>query len=439
MLIGYSILDPVVVSGFTLYCLWLLSQSPVRLFLFFPAVLSLYFIIPSITLITLWQTVPALLFLRGVFGRGLKFPPRLWLGLQLLLVVVALSVIWPLFAGGDLTRALIRLFYFITLFSLFSFSYELGSHPKALRFLISGLIITGIVYSLYGVYQLIAVRMGLPVRGIVYGDSPVSLLPVQGAFARINSFANEPKRLGYVLFLASLASFYTAVASPRKIYYIIFGLLSLAVSFFTFSTSFFAAVLVFLVLAATLQPKYAVLSLFLFGLLAGFLALFSLDSLIDAFSGLFDARLAELEIGIDGRFVYRQEFFAFDLLGKDPLYALFGVGLGQYFRVLSGEYGFGVGIGLDGRTLLPLNSVPLELIFDLGLIVAVVVYAWLARLVLRLRGVGEYYLSLSLLFLLIQSFWIQTSLFIAVVAGLGLARLELRNKVSVAPLHPLAP
>ncbi len=432
MLIGYSFLDPVVVGSFTLYCLWLLTQNPVRLFAFLPAALSLYFFIPSITLITLWQTVPALLFIRGVFGRGLKYPPRLQFALQLLLAVVVLSVLSPLFTDGDFTRALIRLVYYLTLFALFSFSYELGSHPKALRFLISGLIATGLIYSFYGIYQLIAVKTGLPVRGIIYGVSPVSLLPLQGAFARINSFANEPKRLGYVLFLASLASFYSASVSRGKKIYLACGILSLIVSFFTFSTSYFSAIAVFFVLGSITHPKYAAWLSLVFAVLAGLLAIFNLDSLIETARELVDARLVEFEVGIDSRFVYRQEFFVLDFLQNDPLSSFFGVGLGQYFSVLSEKYGAGVGIGQDGRTLIPLNSQLLELVLDLGLIAAVLVCVFLGRLVLKLKGAGEVFLSLSLLFLIIQSFWIQTGLFVAVFAGLGLARLELHEALQVA-------
>jgi hypothetical protein len=426
MLIGYSLVDPIVVIGFTVYCLWLLLQSPVRLFSFLPAALSLYFFIPSLTLITLWQTVPALLFLRGLLGRGLKFPPRMKLGLQLLLAVLAVSFLWPVLAQGDLVRASIRLFYYLTVFALFSYSYELGAHPRALPLLVKGLVITGLIYGFYGAYQLVAVQVGLPVRGIVYGASPVSLLPVQGAFARINSFANEPKRLGYVLFLASLASFYWAGIARGKKQFIAVGAFAFVVSLFTFSASYYGAILVFLVVGAFLYPKYASSVVLFLAVLGGFLALFNLDALVETVRQIVDARFAEFELGVDGRFVYRQEFFAFDFLGKDPFSSLFGVGLGQYFRVLSERYGSGVGIGDDGRTLLPLNSVVFELIFDLGLAVAAIIYAFLARLVLRLRNAGEDLLALSLLFLVVQSLWIQTSLFIAVFAGLGLARLDLR-------------
>ena len=53
MLIGYSILDPIVVFLGTILALYYLAVSPVRLLGWLPAALSLYFVIPTITLLTL--------------------------------------------------------------------------------------------------------------------------------------------------------------------------------------------------------------------------------------------------------------------------------------------------------------------------------------------------------------------------------------------------
>lgn len=424
MLIGHGPIDTAVVVGFTIYCAWILTREPVKLFSFLPAALSLYFFIPSITLVTLWQTVPGLLFLHGFLRSGFTIPKHFRVAGQIVAIVALFAFLAPFLLGGDASRALIRLFFYVTLFSLFSFSFKVGRNPNALRHLINGLVVTGLVYSLYGLYQLVAAKTGLPVRGIVHGVSTESVLPIQGFFVRINSFASEPKRLGYVLFVAALAAYTTARVSPLRRRFELLAVFFLSISILTFSTSYYAALATFFAASSLIYPKYIFKIWPILLSLAAFLAFFNADSILDAIQSMVDARLTELEIGMDGRFVYRQEFFAVDFIRKNLSSVPFGLGLGQYFRELTQAYGPGVGIGEDGRTLLPLNSLPLELVFDLGAIVVGLVYAWIIRTIFILKKTGEDFLALSLLFLLIQSYWINTALFLSLYMGLSCARLE---------------
>jgi hypothetical protein len=65
------------------------------------------------------------------------------------------------------------------------------------------------------------------------------------------------------------------------------------------------------------------------------------------------------------------------------------------------------------------------LIFDLGLIAAVLIYGGLILLVFRLRRAGETFFCLSLLFLLAQSLTILNLLYIVFFAGMAFGRLAL--------------
>ena len=77
---------------------------------------------------------------------------------------------------------------------------------------------------------------------------------------------------------------------------------------------------------------------------------------------------------------------------------------------------------------MPLNSNFLELIFDLGLIAAVLIYGGLILLVFRLRRAGETFFCLSLLFLVVQSLTILNLLYIVLFAGMALGCLTLQRR-----------
>lgn len=428
MLFGYTPFDPLVVLGSTAYTVYLLSRNPVRLIGWMPAALSFYFFMPFITLLTLWQVVLLILTGRAFFQLRLRAAPFAQPVFLVVFLAFVMSSIYGVFVGLDGTRAAIRILYYLGLFALMSFAYEMGRRPDCLQVLLKGLALTGVVLAVYGLYQIVAIQVGLPVRGIVRGTQGAQMA-FENGILRINSFASEPKRLGYILFLGALACVFWARLQPqhgRRLWLAALGIF--AMSLFTFAASYFAAVFLFVCAAVLLYPSRA--TIYFFGLLVmGAMAMVVFPDLgiYESLEHGYERRLEEVETGLDGQRVYRQEFFAQDYLARHPLAAIFGVGLGQYFVTLYQEYGVGVGFNGYGG-LVPMNSTFLELVLDLGGAVAVLFYLAIAALIWQLRRAGEHFLCLALLFVTVQSLTILTVPFMVFFGGLGTARLVVRRQ-----------
>ncbi|HCQ66711.1 MAG TPA: hypothetical protein DIU07_16880 [Rhodobacteraceae bacterium] len=431
MIFGYTLLDPLVVLLGTALAIRLLATDSVRLVAYLPAALSVYFFIPTVTLLTLWQVVPMLLVLR-VFLRGrITVPSSVRPVFGLFALVLFASAGYGFIPGSDTTRASIRVFYYLGVFGLFAFAYEMGRHQKSYVYLLRGFAVLAGVFAIYGVYQIVAYYTGLPFRGIVYGPSGAGF-PVINGLPRINSLANEPKRLGFVLFVGALAFFELArhVDASRRTRYQLYGAFILAVSVLTFSSSYFISVAAFGVAALLLYPKRSVR--YVIPVIVASAIVWAIGNQLglgETLANIFDSRYAELELGLDAKFVYRQEFYARDYLLNHPWAILTGVGVGQYYSVLFSEYGVGVGYNEYGG-LMPLNSMLLELLFDLGGLVTVPFYILLGMLVLKLRRSGLRFLTLALLYLTLQSLSIQTLHFQMLIAGLALGQLRIKSPVA---------
>lgn len=428
MLFGYTPLDPLVVLIGTGIAVFFLARNPVRLMGLMPTALTIYFFIPTVTLLTLWQTVPLLLTGRLFLKARIHVARFAQPFLMVLLFAFAASSLYAVLHGGDTTRAAVRMLYYLGLFALMSFAYEMGRKPECLNILMRGLVVLGAVLAVYGLYQFVAAQTGLPVRGIVRGLNGAQM-PFEGGVPRINSFASEPKRLGYVMFLCGMAALFLARATPAKaqrLTWTAYGIFALSIM--TFAASYFLTIALFAAVALLLYPSRAAIYALGLILLGALIALVFPDlGLIDAIVEGYERRAAEFEVGLDGQVVYRQEFYAWDYLANNPASAISGVGLGQYFGVLNQAYGLGVGYSERGA-LLPLNSNFLELLFDLSGIAAVVVYAGIVLLILRLRSAGETFLCLALLFVTLQSLTILTLQWMVLFAGIGTARLAMAHQ-----------
>jgi hypothetical protein len=350
--------------------------------------------------------------------------------LTFILILFVASSGYALFLGADQTRALIRIIFYLGVFSILFFCYEMGRRPDCYDILLKGVAITGIIFALYGLYQLIAVNIGLPVRLIVRGTEQISFAD-EGGILRVNSFASEPKRLGYILFLGFIACLFLANQKPAqasKWKWSAYG--TLAISILTFSGSYFLAIVLFGMAALILYPfrsrKFVFLMVPIF---VGIILLIPDLGVSEAIQDGYERRSAEIEVGLDGIRVYRQEFFAWDYLARYPKSIFSGVGMGQYYSIFFQEYGEGAGFN-DFGGLIPLNSTLLETLFDLSGIGAALIYLSTIALILKLRQAGETFLCLSLLFVTIQSFTILTLPFMALFAGIGIARLALPSSIN---------
>lgn len=425
---GYTPLDPLIVLLGTGIAIYFLGTRPLRLIAWLPAMLTLYFFIPFVTLLTMWQTVPLLLAGRALLkGQIQAYRPAQLLLLILLSVFIA-SAFYAILMGSDPTRAVIRTMYYAGVFAIMSFTYEMGRREDCYELLLKGLVVLGTVLMIYGLYQIIAAYTGLPFRGILRGLNRAQAA-FEGGFFRVNSLATEPKRLGYVMFVCAMACLFMIQFRPeqaRRLKWTSAGILF--TSLFTFAGSYFAAILLFSSAASILYPSRATkYVLGGFGLAIVVMTAFPDLGLISTIQEGVERRLNEVEVGLDGYKVYRQEFYAWDYLANHPVAAIFGVSIGQYYGVFSSSYGIGAGISPNG-SLLPLNSNFLELLFDLGGAAAVVFYGAIGVLILALRRCGETFICLALLFLTMQSMTILTLHFMVLFAGIGTGRLALARQ-----------
>ena len=433
---GYTIIDPIVVILGTLLAAYYLIRMPIRLLAFLPAALSVYFFIPTFTFITLWQIVPSLIIIWLIIGQRLALsrPINMLMVFAILAIAWALSIALTL--GEDPTRAILRLVYYAGALGVAIFCYVMGRSPKAYRLFLRGLVATGIIFAFYGLYQVAAATTGLPYRGIVRGIAFAQAAYESGVF-RINSFASEPKRLGYILFVCGLACwFHKPDNKNTKIRLQFSSICIFGVSFFTISASYYIAVLGTIAGSLVLFDT-KVNKLFYYLGAAGVISLiaFSDSDIWGALELGLNRRLVEIEVGADGQRVYRQEFFAWKFVDSHPVDTLLGTGLGQYYSRLHFEYGIGAGMTPRGE-LFPLNSNALELVLEFGAIFTLVFYLGLAKLIWRLRNAKEHFLSISVMFLAIHSFTVVTFLFIAMFSGIGLGRLQYARSRQIEKNRP---
>lgn len=428
MAFGYTPLDPLVVLIGTFYGLYLLTVQPFRLIGWMPAALSFYVFIPTVTLLTFWQTIPLILTFRVIVRGTLSLPKEVWLISGFLFGAFLASALGALAVGDDSTRAVIRTIYYLGIFALLAFSYEACRTEEIYVLFLKGLVVAGTILAVYGLYQIIAISTGLPFRGIVRGTG-VGQIAFEAGLLRINSLASEPKRLGYVLFVCALACpFYAQYRPERRRRLIWTGVFIAGISLLTFSGSYFSGIALFALAFLILYPSRATVYTLVLAVLVSLVwGLFPDASVFEAISEGYERRLSEVEVGLDGRVVYRQEFYGWDYLENQPMAALFGVGLGQYFTVLHQTYGAGAGYNEYGG-LQPFNSLFLELAFDFGSLVSTLFYVAMLALVLRLRHAGERFLTLALIFLLAQSLSVLNMHFIIFFAGVGLGKLHLSAK-----------
>lgn len=425
---GYTLLDPLIVLLGTGIAIYFLGTRPLRLMAWLPAMLTVYFFIPFVTLLTMWQTVPLLLAGRALLKGQLRAHGSVQLILLALLTVFMASAFYAVLLGPDPARAVIRILYYMGIFAIMSFAYEMGRREECYALLLKGLVTLGVVLMIYALYQIVAAYTGLPFRGILRGTGGAQAA-FEGGFFRVNSLATEPKRLGYVMFVCALACLFLVQIRPeraRRLKWTAAGILIM--SLFTFAGSYFTAILLFGIVASILFPSRATKYVFgIFGVLIILMTAFPDLGVLEAVREGIDRRLNEVEVGLDGTRVYRQEFYAWDYLANHPAAAVFGIGIGQYFQTFANTYGIGAGINHFGG-LQPLNSNFLELVFDLGGIAAVVFYGAIGVLILVLRRRGETFLCLALLFLTTQSLTILTLQFMVLFAGVGTGRLALARQ-----------
>lgn len=439
---GYSWVDPVVVLGCIIFTFYALYKRPRWMLCALPTMLTIYFFIPVVSYQTPFQIIPLIL---GGWVMFFDKSGRVAVHSKLIVVLVIgllASLAYAIWAGGAGTRPYMRTLYYLSILFTFIYAFSRIRTREDLRLAMWGLVIAGAVHAGYSVYQIFAHEAGLPFRAIVRGaGGDFSLVRAYGTI-RVNGLASEPKRLSYVLFAAMIAAFYLrhdARTGLRKFLLGGIGALCLIMSIFSFSASYFFAVGLTMIFLSLLSPK--MLRLFVMSLLPLSLLFLTNPTATRAvytnIETIITDRFSEVEVGLDGETVYRQEFFANDYSLENPEVALLGVGLGRYNHVFRSEYGPEAGYGGDG-TILPLNSQVYEVLFDLGFIGAFLFILCPAIFLLRIGRKNRFELTLFMMtsFLLLQSLFIINMGVLAFVLGIGASYMYHRKLAKASNAQP---
>lgn len=428
---GYTFFDSIIVIIASLLALYAALKVPGRLMLFLPAMLSVYVFIPFLTLLRLSDIVSIILFGVIVIQGKFFFPGGVKQSIQILLLIFALELIASIIIGDTVfLRIIIRTMSYVGLLGLFLFSWQECQNKNNYELLIRGVAIIALIHATYGVYQIVASKTGLPFRGIVRDIYHVQVA-YEGDLLRINGLADEPKRLGYLLAAGSFAFFELARQlsnTQRAMLLRLFGIGVFGVSVLTFSGSYFLAAgfaggLIMLLRPPNMKFLAVIASLIIcFGIVfAG-----SVSQLVNSVLTGFERRVDEVELGLDGKVVYRQEFFAQQFLEQNPITIITGVGIGRSNKALNTA--FGDGAGLDDIYLLPLNSGFFQLIFDMGIVGTLLIYSALLVIIIRAWRQKEIFIVQILVLLGIQSFTIIVMQYLVVFMGAALARISADKK-----------
>ncbi|MGB0241001.1 MAG: O-antigen ligase family protein, partial [Verrucomicrobiales bacterium] len=430
MPVGHGPIDYVVVIICLLIAGHALLTDPRRLLYFLPAFVTIDFFIPLVSQLTPGRLIPLMIGCWWLATNGLPrgLPLSRWLAIGSVVIVAA--ALFGYLSGGSGSRAVIRSLNYVNLLILCGFTWKHARTRTGIRMLLSGFAIAGLIHGFHSIYQVFANKFELPYRSIVYSEdeSPMRIQMLTAGF-RINGFADEPKRLGFVLLTGSLALVHLASAvreSPRRYTMQIIASVLFLLSLYTFSSSFLFALAIWLPIMLLISRRSWK---FFAGAIIASALVFVLKvdlilNYIDIQKEFIESREQEMEEGLDATKVYRQEFYANDYLKRHPLKIVTGVGMGQYYMAFRKFYGPVAGMGVGGA-LLPLNSQIFEVILDTGIAGALLIYLGGIIVIWKLKRLGPDGAIMSIIsaFILIQSLFVQSLSYHALTMGAGAAML----------------
>lgn len=432
MILGHGIIDYIVVLLCVVFAAYLLLTRPQHLLVFLPTMVSIDFFIPFISQLTPGRLVP--LVIAGwwfYLGKSpFRQPVGIWL--KMALAIMAISTLVAMSMQDSGLRPLIRALNYLNLVILCGFVWQFGRNKLGTLKLFQGFALAGLIHGAHCIYQLIAVRVGLPFRGIIYSaeKAGASLAGSEIGGFRINGFADEPKRLGLVLLAGIIGLLFLAARQhdpTRKHVMQGIAVMLLLLSFLTYSSSYLIALVLWLpvFLLFTQRGRKYTVWLAAIAVVIGIFAATPVANYVTTQEELFESRERELEEGIEATMVYRQELFAEDYLKLNPMTAVSGVGMGRYYEVFNRNYGMAAGMGLYGD-LLPLNSQFFELMYDTGLPGLLLVYVGCMVVYWKVRrhGLAGFMLGAIILFQVIQSFFVQSLPMLMLATGGALAFLQ---------------
>lgn len=384
-LIGHGLLDYLFVFLMLAYAFYAGQTKPSRILYILPACLSFFFFIPLGSNLTADKLVPTVFVVSVVLSKGSNYfrlsetKANNWIGKIWILIAFSaiLGSLYSNYYENHVTspffksRLIIQLISYVNYILIFIIIRKEISKVDGKRIALSAFLMTTTILSLYGIYQYFAHQLGLPYRGIVYSASSTGFggyQDIDNLIFRVNSFANEPKRLTYFLVIGLIILIKYKSPILKKInlisYFSLIGIHGI-VLWLTYSTSIYLAIAVFI----TVLMIYTIFIKFnttIFQLLTVVLILTSAFYLYKKtyFDRLYTTRVDnQIE-----REEVRAEVKGQEFLVNNPEMFIFGLGPGIYNFALSKEFPNVAGLSENGTFLIPFNSGLMTYLFDFGII-----------------------------------------------------------------------
>lgn len=400
--LGFGFIDYFMVILFAVVTLWIALTKPSRIIYILPAACTFYFFIPFTTELTPYKIVPLVLIIvttitgkRNYFsGSGNNWIIFMWLW-------VLVSFFWGFACAFGLDffghihspfkRFFIQIINYLNMVVIYLIAKKECSDKEKFYLFVKSYIFTTTILCLYGLFQIFAFKFGLPFRWVVYGttqdlaQSMYDRLDPEEMIFRINSLAQEPKRLSYVLPISVFL-----IVGLRKVWgdefmskararILIF--LHIFCAFMTYSTSLYFAMAIFIPVTFLLgifrkaQRNYT--KVFTMGLI--FLILSS-PLYIDILMKIYDARVIAQLNGLNVIQWKKAEQFGIEAIQAKPWVVFTGTGLGGwnfffYYAGLKGWFVF-------PRGFMHMNSGMMISMFDLGLIGLILINSHIVRVFL---------------------------------------------------------
>jgi len=417
-LIGHGLVDYVFVFFMMGYAYYAGQTKPHRILYILPACLSCFFFIPVGSNLTADKLVPFVFIVSVILSKGANYfslskkNVNSWIGKLWLLIAVSVVIgfLYTNYYANYInspfikTRLLIQIISYTNFVLLFIIARKECSKISGKQLLLKSFIITTTILCIYGVYQHFAHQFGLPYRGIVYSATHAGF----GAFLdssggggvfRVNSFANEPKRLTYFLVISLIILFKykkEAIKKANLISYLFLVIIHGIVLWLTYSTSIYISIAVFLVFLILyvlfINYNKALFQQIFILLIIGASTYFYQKIYFDAlYEVRVDKQLEREEIRAE---VKGQEF-----IFSYPEMFVLGIGPGNYNFALAKEYPGEAGLSGHGKYLKPFNSGIVTYLFDFGLIGLFLLFIPFLKILFNTRLASKNDFSIFVIFL----------------------------------------
>lgn len=384
-LIGHGLIDYLFVFFMLAYAYYAGITKPYRILYILPACLSFFFFIPLGSNLTADKLVPVVFIASVILSKGANYfslekkANNTWIGKIWLMLAfsIIIGIIYSNFYANYIksplinSRLIVQIISYINVILIFIIARKECAKINGKNILLKSFLITTSILCIYGVYQYYAHQFGWPYRGIVYSENSTSIGGFQDSedlVFRINSLANEPKRLTYFLVISLIILFKYRKNILQKInvlWYVFLVIIHATILWLTYSTSIYISIAVFIALLMLYvvfikfnKVLFRQLSLFLIiGISAYFYQKVYFDTLYEV---RVDKQLEREEVRAE---VKGQEF----ILSYPEMFIL-GMGPGNYNFALAKEYPGKAGLSGNGRFLTPFNSGIMTYIYDFGVI-----------------------------------------------------------------------